>query len=154
MPRTARLDAADVLHQIIQKQPAKISGCAYGRYVSYRSCKASRNESLGYRICRRKGCTYCQGGRLLIDVIVIEFPNSVPLDFGHTVHILVGIGLHQTACVLARFVRYIMAIRLEMFCVGVHKRHKTPPNAGKRQRVGGCIRFPPSFSRMFSLALA
>jgi hypothetical protein len=43
-------------------------------------------------------------------------------------------------------------VRLEMFSVGIHKRDKAPADAGER-RGGGCIKSPPSFSRMFSLAL-
>ena len=74
-------------------------------------------------------------------------------DFGHSIHVFTGTCLHEAGGVLASLFRHIMAIGLEMFCVCFHKGYKATPDAGKRQRVGGCIRFPPSFSRMFSSAL-
>jgi len=65
-----------------------------------------------------------------------------------------GNRLHQTASVLASLIRDIMTVGPEMFRVGLHKGHKAPPQAPQAGPVGGCIRFPPSLSRMFPLALS
>ena len=74
-------------------------------------------------------------------------------NLSHTIHVLAGTSLHQPGSVLSSLIRNIMAVRLEMFSVVIHKRHKAPTDASKRH-VGGCIKIAPFLSRMFSLALA
>jgi len=65
-------------------------------------------------------------------------------DFGHSIHFFSGTGLHQTGCIPPGFIRNVMAVRLEMFGIVIHKGHKAPADAGER-RMGSCIRFDPFF---------
>ena len=65
-------------------------------------------------------------------------------NLGHAVHVFAGTRLHQATCVLASFVRYIVAIGLKMMTETFHEGHKTPPDASKRLR--GRISFPPGFT--------
>jgi len=102
-------------------------------------------------------------GNMIGDILMISFRMSQKLlevprgrlryDLSHAIHVLAGTGLHETTSVLTRLIGNIMPIRLEIFRVGIYQRHKSASNVPEG-REGGCIKFSPSVSRMFSLGSA
>ena len=63
-------------------------------------------------------------------------------DFGHPVHVFTRTGLHQTAGILPRPFRNIVAVGAEMVAEALYKGHKAPADAGER-RLWGDMRFSP-----------
>ena len=63
-------------------------------------------------------------------------------NFCHPVHVFTRPRLHETAGVLPRLFRNIVAVGAEMVAEALHNGHKAPADAGERRLRGG-IRFSP-----------